>query len=90
MFAEDMALCWSLARAAWRVAAVDDAVVTHSKGSVAQRAPRRDACRPPRERAALRVADRAAPARRLLFPLAAAVIGVRLAASLVAGRRCPT
>ncbi len=85
MFAEEMAVCWSLARAGWRVAAVDDAVVTHLEGLSREREPRRALVA--HHASALRFEwQTASPARRLLFPLAAAVIGVRLAASLVAGR----
>ncbi len=85
MFAEDMAVCWSLGRAGWRVAAVDDAVVTHVEGLSRDREPRRALVA--HHASALRFEWRtASPARRLLFPLAAAVIGARLLASLAAGR----
>ncbi|HEV2427581.1 MAG TPA: glycosyltransferase family 2 protein [Acidimicrobiales bacterium] len=85
MFAEEMAICWALGRAGWRVAAVEGAVVTHVEGLSREREPRRMLVA--HHASALRFEwQTASGARRLLFPLAALVVGVRLVASLVVGR----
>ncbi len=77
MFAEDMALCWDLRQRGWRVAAVDDAVVTHVEGLSRQRATRSMIWA--HHRSALRFEWHSARgARRALVPVAAVVLGVRL------------
>lgn len=78
MFAEDMALCWDLRQHGWSVAAVDDAVVTHVEGLSRQRATRSMIWA--HHRSALRFEWHSARGvRRALVPLAAVVLGVRLA-----------
>ncbi len=82
MFAEDMALCWSLAQRGWRVGASDDAVVTHVEGVSRARATR--AMVIAHHRSAIRFEWQSASGpRRLLAPLASLVLGLRLVASLV-------
>ena len=78
MFAEDMDLCWRLARAGWEVAVVPEAVVTHIEGVSRSRAPR--AMVKAHHQSALRFEARTARgARRLLLPLAALLLGTRYA-----------
>ncbi|MGH9020985.1 MAG: glycosyltransferase, partial [Acidimicrobiales bacterium] len=86
MFAEDMALCWRVHELGFLVAAVDDAVVTHVEGLSRARASRSMVVA--HHASALRFEwQTASGARRLLVPLAALVIGVRLALTLaVPGR----
>lgn len=85
MFAEDMALCWSLHEAGWAVALVPDAVVTHVEGVARTRAPR--AMVVAHHRSALRFeAQTARGWRRALVPLAALVLGLRLGVVLVVGQ----
>ena len=81
MFAEDMALCWSLAQRGWRVGASDDAVVTHVEGVSRARATR--AMLIAHHRSAVRFEWQSASGpRRLLAPLASLVLGLRLVVSL--------
>jgi N-acetylglucosaminyl-diphospho-decaprenol L-rhamnosyltransferase len=86
MFAEDMALCWSLAQHGWRVGASDDAVVTHVEGVSRARASR--AMLIAHHRSAVRFEWQTARGpRRLLAPLASAVLALRLAVALATSRR---
>ena len=88
MFAEDMALCWSLRRAGWDVATTPDAVVTHVEGAARARAPR--AMLVAHHRSALRFeAQTATGLRRALVPLAALVLGLRLIVVLARSRSAP-
>ncbi len=82
MFAEDMDLCWRAHQAGWEVGVEPAAVVTHVEGVSRRRHPYRMLVA--HHRSALRFAERRArgPARAAL-PLAAGVLGVRLAAALV-------
>ncbi len=76
MFAEDMALCWSLAERGWKAAAVQEAVVTHVEGLSRARAPR--AMIRAHHRSALRFEVQSARGlRRALIPVAAVVLGIR-------------
>jgi N-acetylglucosaminyl-diphospho-decaprenol L-rhamnosyltransferase len=82
MFAEDMALCWDVAQAGAGVLAVDAAVVTHVEGVSRQRATRSMVWA--HHRSAFRFeVQRARGWRRVLVPLAALVLGLRLVAVLV-------
>jgi GT2 family glycosyltransferase len=77
MFAEDMTLCWDLRQRGWRIAAVDDAVVTHVEGLSRQRATRSMVWA--HHRSALRFeVHTARGVRRALIPVAALVLVVRL------------
>ena len=77
MFAEDMALCYDAGRAGFATIAVDEAVVTHVEGVSRQHATRSMVWA--HHRSALRFeVQRATGWRKLLLPLAAAVLGVRL------------
>ena len=83
MFAEDMALCWRVWEAGWGVAAVPDAVVTHVEGLSRQRASR--AMIIAHHQSAMRFEWQTARGwRRLLAPVASAVLGARLAVMLAA------
>lgn len=78
MFAEDMTLCWDVHQRGWDVAAVDEAVVTHVEGLSRQRATRSMVWA--HHRSALRFEWHTARGlRRALVPLAAVVLGLRLA-----------
>lgn len=78
MFAEDMDLCWRLRERGDAVAACDAAVVTHVEGVSRARASR--AMLVAHHRSALRFEVHTARGwRRALVPLAALVLGVRLA-----------
>lgn len=82
MFAEDMALCWQVGEHGYGVAAVDEAVVTHIEGLSRQRASRVMIIA--HHKSALRFElQTARGARRLLVPLAALVLGLRLFLALV-------
>ena len=77
MFAEDMTLCWDVRQRGWGVAAVDEAVVTHVEGLSRQRATRSMVWA--HHRSALRFEWHTARGlRRVLVPLAALVLAVRL------------
>ena len=77
MFAEDMTLCWDLRQRGWGVAAVDEAVVTHVEGLSRQRATRSMVWA--HHRSALRFETHTARGfRRVLVPVAALVLGLRL------------
>ncbi len=83
MFAEDMALCWRIRALGLEVAAVPEAIVTHVEGLSRQRATRDMIIA--HHRSALRFEWQTARGwRRLLAPLATAVLGLRLMAMLVA------
>ncbi len=86
MFAEDMALCWSLREHGYVVAATSDAVVTHLEGVSRARASR--AMLIAHHRSALRFEFQTARGwRRALVPVATAVLGLRLALVLLARPR---
>jgi N-acetylglucosaminyl-diphospho-decaprenol L-rhamnosyltransferase len=82
MFAEDMDLCWRAHRSGADVGTAPDAVVTHAEGVSRRVAPYR--MQVAHHRSALRfaVTTTTGPSR-LLLPLAAVILGVRLAAVLV-------
>ena len=82
MFAEDMDLCWRAHRAGAEVGTAPDAVVTHVEGVSRRVAPYR--MQVAHHRSALRfaVTTTTGPAR-LLLPVAALILGIRLAAVLV-------
>jgi len=83
MFAEDMALCWQLREHGFKVAATTEAVVTHIEGVSRARASRDMLIA--HHRSALRFEFQTAKGwRRLLVPLAALVLSLRLALVLVA------
>jgi len=89
MFAEDMALCWSLAQHGWRVGASDEAVVTHVEGVSRARASR--AMLVAHHRSALRFEWQSARGvRRLLAPLASLVLGLRLVVALSTSKGSPS
>jgi N-acetylglucosaminyl-diphospho-decaprenol L-rhamnosyltransferase len=78
MFAEDMALCWSLAKAGWKSAAQPSAVVTHVEGLSRSRAP--IAMMRAHHRSALRFEVQSSMGlRKLLIPIAALVLAIRFA-----------
>jgi N-acetylglucosaminyl-diphospho-decaprenol L-rhamnosyltransferase len=83
MFAEDMDLCWRAGKLGALVGTAPDAVVTHVVGVSRRAAPHRMVLE--HHRSALRFAARTTrgPAR-LLLPLAALLLGARLAAALLA------
>lgn len=77
MFAEDMALCWNLSQRGWKAASVNDATVTHIEGLSRSRAPR--AMMRAHHRSALRFEVQSSKGlRKLLIPVAALVLGLRL------------
>jgi N-acetylglucosaminyl-diphospho-decaprenol L-rhamnosyltransferase len=81
MFAEDMDLCWRVRERGLSVAALNGAVVTHVEGLSRRHASR--AMLIAHHESALRFeAYHARGARRLLVPVAALVLGVRLALAL--------
>ncbi len=81
MFAEDMDLCWRVRERGLSVAALDEAVVTHVEGLSRRHASR--AMLVAHHESALRFeAYHARGARRLLVPVAALVLGVRLVLAL--------
>ena len=82
MFAEDMDMCWRLRQAGRGVGVATDAVVTHVEGVARRPHPYRMLIA--HHRSALRFANEttSGPARALL-PLAALVLGVRLAGSIL-------
>jgi N-acetylglucosaminyl-diphospho-decaprenol L-rhamnosyltransferase len=82
MFAEDMDLCWRAHRAGAEVGTAPAAVVTHVEGVSRRVAPYR--MQVAHHRSALRfaVSTTTGPAR-LLLPVAALILGIRLAAVLV-------
>jgi N-acetylglucosaminyl-diphospho-decaprenol L-rhamnosyltransferase len=83
MFAEEMALCWQMREHGFSVAATSEAVVTHIEGVSRARAPR--AMLIAHHRSALRFEMQTAKGwRRLLVPLAALVLSLRLALVLIA------
>jgi N-acetylglucosaminyl-diphospho-decaprenol L-rhamnosyltransferase len=80
MFAEDMDLCWRAHRAGWGVAWQPAAVVTHVQGVSTRRHPYRMLLA--HHRSALRFARRSTQGwRRAALPLAALILGARLAAA---------
>ncbi len=82
MFAEDMDLCWRVRERGLGIAAVNEAVVTHAEGLSRRHASR--AMLVAHHASALRFeAYHARGWRRLLVPVAAVVLGVRLAVALV-------
>ena len=82
MFAEDMDLCWRVRERGLGIAAVNEAVVTHAEGLSRRHATR--AMLVAHHVSALRFeAYHARGWRRLLVPVAAIVLGVRLAVALV-------
>jgi len=81
MFAEDMALCWQVHQIDYEVAATDEAVVTHVEGLSRAHASR--AMLIAHHRSAMRFEWQSARGwRRLLAPVATAVLGLRLAVLL--------
>jgi N-acetylglucosaminyl-diphospho-decaprenol L-rhamnosyltransferase len=86
MFAEDMALCWQLRRHGASVAALEDAEVTHIEG-VSRRHASRDMLIAHHASALRFEIQSARGLRRLLLPVAALVLGLRLAVVLVLGPR---
>jgi N-acetylglucosaminyl-diphospho-decaprenol L-rhamnosyltransferase len=83
MFAEDMDLCWRVGHAGYRVTTAPSAIVTHVEGVSRARAPW--AMTRAHHVSALRFeAQTARGVRRLLVPVAAVVLGARLAALAVA------
>jgi N-acetylglucosaminyl-diphospho-decaprenol L-rhamnosyltransferase len=79
MFAEDMDLCWRIGRAGWKIGFDPDAVVTHHEGISRRHHPYRMALA--HHRSALLFASRTTSGpRRVLLPLAALGLGVRLVA----------
>jgi N-acetylglucosaminyl-diphospho-decaprenol L-rhamnosyltransferase len=87
MFAEDMALCWLVARAGYKVVTCESAVVTHIEGVSRAKTPR--AMIGAHHRSALRFEMQTARGvRRLLIPVAAALLGLRyLLVLATSGRR---
>lgn len=84
MFAEDMALCWRVQQLGRTVLAVDTAVVTHVEGVSRQRATRSMVWA--HHRSAFRFeVQRSRGWQRLLLPLAAAVLGLRMVLVFVRG-----
>ena len=82
MFAEDMALCWQIREHGYAVAATSDASVTHIEGVSRARAPREMLIA--HHRSALRFEWQTASGwRRVLVPVAALVLGLRLCVVLV-------
>lgn len=82
MFAEDMALCWQVREHGYAVAGVADAVVTHIEGLSRQRASRVMIIA--HHKSALRFElQTARGVRRVLVPLAALVLGLRLFMALI-------
>jgi len=78
MFAEDMDLCWRAKRAGWQVGYVPGVEVTHIEGVSRRRHPYKMAVA--HHRSALRFAARTTSGwRRALLPVAALVLGLRLA-----------
>ena len=83
MFAEDMDLCWRAHQAGWGVGVQPAAVVTHAEGVSRRAHPYRMLVA--HHRSALRFASRTTEGwRRAALPLAALVLGVRLAAACTA------
>ena len=88
MFAEDMALCWQVREHGYRVAGVQDAVVTHIGGLSRQRASRVMIIA--HHKSALRFEMQTAKGmRRLLVPVATLVLGLRLFMSLLVRPKAP-
>ena len=87
MFAEDMDLCWRVREHGLEIAAVNEAVVTHAEGVSRRHASR--AMLVAHHVSALRFeAYHARGWRRLLVPVAGAVLGLRLLVALItAGER---
>jgi len=82
MFAEDMDLCWRAHQAGWGVGVQPAAVVTHAEGVTRKRHPYRMLVA--HHRSALRFANRTTGGwRRAALPLAAIVLGARLAVACV-------
>jgi N-acetylglucosaminyl-diphospho-decaprenol L-rhamnosyltransferase len=82
MFAEDMALCWSVREHGYGVAATTDACVTHIEGLSRARASREMLIA--HHRSALRFEWQTARGlRRVLAPVATLVLGLRLCVVLV-------
>jgi N-acetylglucosaminyl-diphospho-decaprenol L-rhamnosyltransferase len=82
MFAEDMALCWQVREHGYSVAGIETAVVTHIEGLSRQRASRVMIIA--HHKSALRFELQTAKGiRRVLVPLAALVLGLRLFLALV-------
>lgn len=86
MFAEDMALCYAVGQRGYRVRNVDAAVVTHVEGLSRQSATRSMVWA--HHRSAMRFeTQRATGWRKLLLPVAAAVLGTRMVLVLVIKRQ---
>ena len=89
MFCEDMDLCWRAHEGGWAVGVAPTAVVTHAEGGTRGSHPYRMVLA--HHRSALRFASATmAGPRRLLLPLAALVLGIRLMTSfarVAVGRR---
>jgi N-acetylglucosaminyl-diphospho-decaprenol L-rhamnosyltransferase len=78
MYAEDIDLCWRAHRAGWGVGFTGEAAVTHVQGVTTARHPYRMMLA--HHRSALQFTVRSTEGwRRLALPLAAAVLGARLA-----------
>jgi N-acetylglucosaminyl-diphospho-decaprenol L-rhamnosyltransferase len=86
MYAEDMDLCWRARQAGWGVAFEPGASVTHAQGVSTRRHPY--AMIVAHHRSALRFARRSTRGwRRVLLPVAAVLLGARLAVALVGQTR---
>lgn len=81
MFAEDMALCWTLGERGWKVGAETSAVVTHVEGLSRARVSR-DMLIAHHVSAMRFEMQTARGVRRLLAPLASAILALRLLAAL--------
>jgi N-acetylglucosaminyl-diphospho-decaprenol L-rhamnosyltransferase len=82
MFAEEMALCWALREHGYQIASESKAVITHVEGVSRARVPREMIIA--HHKSALRFEMQTARGwRRLLIPLAAVVLSLRLALVLV-------
>jgi len=81
MFCEDMDLCWRAHKAGWGVGVAPTAVVTHLEGATRGSQPYRMILA--HHRSALRFASSTLTGpRRVLLPVAAVVLGLRLVATL--------
>jgi len=88
MFAEDMDLCWRAHKAGRGVGSVPEAVVTHVEGVSRRSAPYR--MQVEHHKSALRfAAETTSGPARLLLPIAAAVLAMRLLAVLALARLVP-
>jgi N-acetylglucosaminyl-diphospho-decaprenol L-rhamnosyltransferase len=88
MFAEEMALCWQLREHGFKVAATEEAVITHIEGVSRARAPRDMLIA--HHRSALRFEFQTARGwRRALAPIAGLVLSLRLVLVLLVRPKTP-